>query len=44
MKTPYELRAKYGFNRIMFGKSKKKYQKVYWLMLALMMGVGLLIS
>ena len=44
MKTPYELRAKYGLSRIVFGKAKKKYQKVYWLMLGLMMAVGLLIS
>lgn len=44
MKTPYELRVKFGLNRIIFGKAKKKYQKVYWLMLAIMMVVGLMIS
>ena len=44
MKTPYEVRAKYGLNRIVFGKAKKKYQKIYWLMLGLMLGIGLLFS
>ena len=44
MKTPYEVRAKYGFNRIIFGKSKKKYQKLYWVMLAFMLALGLLLS
>ena len=44
MKTPYELRKKYGFNRIIFGKSKKKYQKLYWFMLASMLIIGLWLS
>lgn len=44
MKTPYELRTKYGLDRIMFGKAKKKYQGIYWAMLALMLALGLLLS
>ena len=43
MKTPYEVRTKYGLNRIIFGKAKKKYQKLYWVMLAAMLLVGLLL-
>ena len=44
MKTPYELRAKYGLNRIIFGKAKRKYQGIYWIMLALMLTLGLLLT
>ena len=44
MKTPYEVRARYGLNRLIFGKSRKKAQKLYWLLLVLLLGVGLVIG
>ena len=44
MKTPYELRTKYGLNRIIFGKAKRKYQGLYWIMLLLMLALGLIFS
>ena len=44
MKTPYEVRTKYGLDRIVFGKAKKKYQKMYWIVLVTMLLIGLMLS
>ena len=44
MKTPYEIRTKYGLDRMVFGKAKRKYQKLYWMVLATMLLIGLLLS
>ncbi len=44
MKTPYEARAKYGINRLVFGKVKKKARVFYWLLFFLYLFVGLVIG
>lgn len=42
MKTPYEARAKYGINRLMFGKAKKKTRIFYWVLFLLYMCVSII--
>lgn len=44
MKTPYEARTKYGINRLVFGKAKKKSRVFYWILFLLYMFVGILIG
>ncbi len=41
MKTPYETRAKYGINRLVFGKAKKRTRVFYWVLFLLYMGVAI---
>lgn len=44
MKTPYEVRAKYGINRMLFGKAKKKSRVFYWVLFIVYMIVAMIIS
>jgi len=41
MKTPYEHRAKYGFDRLLFGKPSKRARLMYWLLLGLLLLINI---
>ncbi len=43
-KTPYEARTKYGFDRLMFGKAKKKSRPFYWMLFLLYLTVAILVG
>jgi uncharacterized membrane protein len=44
MKTTYEKLHKYGINDIVFGRSKKKFFILYWILLIFLIAIILLIE
>ncbi|MDF9797837.1 hypothetical protein OKW21_003100 [Catalinimonas alkaloidigena] len=44
MKTPYEKTFKYGFQRLLFGKTKKKVRNFYAILILLYIFIYLLIE
>ena len=44
MKTPYENRTKYGIDRLVFGKAKRKYRPFYWVLFLLYLTAAIIIG
>lgn len=44
MKTPYEARTKFGINRLLFGKPRKKTRVFYWVLFLLYMFVAIMFT